>query len=108
MAPGMKQGRSSSRVAEPTNVAEAQSGLGLGERTEGAAGNEAVASTGSVGVGVDRVVRGILFYFSIRIWCPPLLTRLCKPKRRVIVSGHSTLEINYVSDGKHCSMICAK
>jgi len=60
-APGMKRGRSSIGVTKFTNVADARSGLGLGKGNAGATGTGAVASTGGVGAGVDRVVLGISF-----------------------------------------------
>ena len=76
----MKQGRSSNKGVESTTIAAARSGLGLGKRTAGAAGIDAVASSGGGGVGVDGVVQGLSFYLSINISCPPLLTRFRERK----------------------------
>ena len=70
----MNQGRSSSRVTEPTKEAGARSGLGLSERTAGAAGTAAVVSSGGGGVDVYRVVRGILST-SQKMYCAHLCSR---------------------------------
>ena len=61
-------------------MADARSGFGLDQDTAGAAGTGAVASSGGVEVGVDRVVRGISFYASKQITSPPLLTRVWERK----------------------------